>query len=123
MKTKDQLSMLDPAPKSRPTRRCPPDFQITPDLRTWAAEKAPDVNLEEETEAMKDYEFKVAHHDWPAAWRTWMRREQKAVARFKPKYHHVSSATVKRFRTAEEVEAEERARGDWGGMLPLVGRS
>nr|PZN80419.1 MAG: hypothetical protein DIU57_14260 [Pseudomonadota bacterium] len=67
------------------TKRCPQDFQITPELRAWAREKVPDVDIDAETEALRDHEFARAHSDWPAVWRNWMRREQKAVRRFKPK--------------------------------------
>lgn len=59
---------------ARPTKRCPENFVITPEMRTWAAEKVPGVNLDRETEAMRDWEFAKARSDWPATWRQWMRK-------------------------------------------------
>jgi hypothetical protein len=55
-------------------RRCPADFVVTLALKEWAAKTVPHVNLAFETEAFQDYEYKTAHVDWAAAWRTWMRR-------------------------------------------------
>jgi hypothetical protein len=69
-----------PAPKPRKARRVPDDFVVTADLQAWAAEKAPLVDWRAETDQFRDWEFKDAHTDWPAAWRTWMRRAQKDAA-------------------------------------------
>lgn len=60
--------------KTRPRKRCPEEFAISPDLLAWAAQKVPGVNLEAETERFRDYEFKNAHTDWNATWREWMRK-------------------------------------------------
>lgn len=54
-------------------RRVPADFAITDDLRKWAAEKCPGVDIDAETEKFRDHEYRDPHSDWPAAWRTWMR--------------------------------------------------
>lgn len=101
----DQLSMLDtePAPpkKTKPSKRCPPDFEITAELRAWAKEKAPDVDIGEETDALKDYEFHAARSDWNGVWRNWMRKEQKAVLRFKPRNQ---KQPERRFQSADEIE-------------------
>lgn len=58
----------------RGQRRCPADFTVSAALIDWALKTVPHVNLAYETEAFKDYEYRVAHVDWNAAWRTWMRR-------------------------------------------------
>lgn len=104
---KTQLAMFgddeEIKPEPRPTKRCPPDFQITPDLRTWATHKAPDVNIEDETEALKDHEFKMPHKDWPAVWRNWMREQQKREARFKPRNQKVAHPE-RRYQSADELE-------------------
>jgi len=57
-----------------PARRVPSDFQITPEMRKWAKEVCPQVNVDRETESLRDHEFRNAHSDWPAVWRQWMRR-------------------------------------------------
>lgn len=62
--------------KARASKRCPDDFQVTDELKAWAAEKAPLVDITAETEAFRDYEFAKARSDWKATWRTWMRRAQ-----------------------------------------------
>ena len=64
------------ASKTRPTRKAPEDFAITPNLREWAAEKAPGVDVDRATEAFRDHTFARAITDWPGAWRNWMRREK-----------------------------------------------
>ena len=60
--------------RARPARRCPTEFAITPEMRAWAAANTPAVNLERETAAFRDHEYRAAKTDWPAAWRTWMRK-------------------------------------------------
>ncbi len=61
------------------SKRCPIDFLITEDMRTWAETKAPGVDIDEETEMFCDHEFRKGHKDWTATWRNWMRREQKQI--------------------------------------------
>lgn len=63
--------------RATPRRRCPEDFQITEELREWAKTKAPDVDIDAETEGFRDWEFKHARSDWDATWRGWMRTAQK----------------------------------------------
>lgn len=63
-----------PSRGKRATTPAPDDFPITDDLRAWAAEKAPGVDLDAETTRFldraraKDERFA----DWRAAWRNWM---------------------------------------------------
>lgn len=59
--------------RARPAKRCPEEFQIDEDLRTWAAENFPDVDVTRETAAFRDHEYRNAKTDWRAAWRTWIR--------------------------------------------------
>lgn len=103
----DQLSMLDEEPakpkKLKPTKRCPIDFQITPELRAWAAEKAPDVDINEETEAVKDHEFFAARCDWNGVWRNWMRKAQKEALRFKPR-NQKAPQPERQYLSAEDLE-------------------
>ena len=62
--------------KKKSSRRCPPDFKVTEDLRAWALENFPNVDLNAETAAFRDHEFKQAHSDWPATWRNWIRKSK-----------------------------------------------
>ena len=78
----DSLNPLPPVesadkPRKRPSKRCPADFQVTEDLRAWAAGKHPEVDLDAETEAFRDHEFATAKTDWPATWRSWIRKAAK----------------------------------------------
>ena len=61
------------------SKRVPADFIATDDLKAWAAEKVPGVDIETQTEAMRDHEYRDAHSDWPAAWRKWMRTAFKSL--------------------------------------------
>lgn len=60
----------------RATRKCPESFAITSDLKEWAAEKHPRVDLVNETAKMRDHTFKIAISDWAGAWRNWIRNAE-----------------------------------------------
>lgn len=89
------------AARPPPRKRCPIEFQITDDLRTWAQTHAPDVDVDRETERMRDWEFKTGRSDWPATWRTWMDRAQKELAE-RPGRRRPTRAP----KTPEQIEAE-----------------
>ncbi len=59
---------------TRASRRCPADFEVTPDLEQWAAVEAPRADLRRETDKLRDHTFRTAYTDWPAVWRNWMRK-------------------------------------------------
>jgi hypothetical protein len=61
-------------PKKRPSRRCPSDFTVTDELKAWASTECPGVDVVAQTKAFRDYEFRNSHSDWPATWRTWIRK-------------------------------------------------
>jgi hypothetical protein len=60
----------------RPTRKAPASFVLTDEMREWAVEHAPAVDVDLTTEEFRDYTFKTAKTDWPATWRNWMRKKQ-----------------------------------------------
>jgi hypothetical protein len=62
----------DRARSARRTRTCPSSFAVTDDLKAWAAEKCPQVDIERETERFRNHEFEKPKSDWKAAWRNWM---------------------------------------------------
>lgn len=62
------------------SRRCPASFEISPELRAWASERFPQVNVDEELESMRDHEFEKPHNDWPATFRTWVKNADKFAA-------------------------------------------
>lgn len=57
-------------------RRIPEDFSITPDMRAWAQQHAPVVNLEQATAEFVDHFLANGKRfvRWDAAWRNWIRR-------------------------------------------------
>jgi uncharacterized protein YdaU (DUF1376 family) len=63
--------------KTKPQKRCPENFVISEDMRKWAKAKFPRVKLEDATESFMDHEFKLAHKDWIATWRQWIRNADK----------------------------------------------
>lgn len=63
-----------PEPKKRPSRRCPPDFAVTDEMRVWASTECPGIDVNHESKAFRDYEFRNSHSDWLATWRNWMRK-------------------------------------------------
>ena len=60
--------------KPRPTKKCPDSFVVTDDLKAWAEEECPGVDLVKQTATFRDYTFKTARSDWPSTWRNWMRK-------------------------------------------------
>lgn len=60
--------------KPRGSKRVPADFVVTDEMEVWAVEHVPLVDWRRETEKFQDWEFKSARTDWPAAWRSWMRK-------------------------------------------------
>jgi uncharacterized protein YdaU (DUF1376 family) len=69
--------------QARHTRRQPPpDFAITTELRAWAEEEMPDVDIQVETAKFRDYTFKTARTEkqWQGEWRNWMRKAHERLA-------------------------------------------
>lgn len=118
----------DRGPKSKRKSRLPDEFIVTGDMRKWAAESAPLVNLRLETESFCDYwrgkgETKA---DWVATWRNWMRKAQGDAERggrrggfnggqFLSKAERIEQANNA---VLEEIRAEEIAKGHIpGGVI------
>jgi len=68
-----------PARKAKALKRVPGDFVVTDDLAEWAKKSAPLVDWRKETEKFRDWEFQHARTDWPATWRTWIRKAQETA--------------------------------------------
>jgi hypothetical protein len=58
----------------RASRKCPAAFEVDDELRQWAINAHPAVNLQAETEKLRDHTFKSSITDWRGAWRNWIRR-------------------------------------------------
>lgn len=61
--------------------RLPEDFPLTDEMRAWAAEEAPHVDVDRETKQFRDYWHdetgaRAAKKNWNGAWRFWMRRAE-----------------------------------------------
>jgi hypothetical protein len=108
----------------RGQRRCPADFVVTPSLLEWAAKTVPHVNLSYETEAFKDYQYKTAHTDWSAAWRTWMRRAAQQRC-YQPNKYETSYSRQQRERVAAltgGLVSTKHSEGDLFDAANLLGR-
>lgn len=84
------LGSKDPAPpaSAAPQRgtRISDQFFLTRDMRAWAAEHAPNVNVERETTKFVNYwrakTRDATKLDWPATWRNWiLNADDRAPAR------------------------------------------
>jgi hypothetical protein len=69
--------IVTPPAKTRRGCRLPDDFAVTDQMRAWAREKRPMVNLDFETEKFVNYwRAESGRHatklDWVAAWRKWI---------------------------------------------------
>jgi hypothetical protein len=68
-----------------PATRIPDDFAVSADMRAWAVKSVPGYDFEGETENFIDWwkskgGIAAEKVDWPATWRTWMRRNSKEAA-------------------------------------------
>lgn len=56
----------------------PPEFALTDEMKAWAKDHCPDVDLQAETAHFIDHHTAKGStfKDWTAAWRTWMRRSK-----------------------------------------------
>lgn len=70
--------LLGDATKRR-SKRCPTDFVVTAIMRAEIAADCPGVDIDFETKAFRDHDFKVARIDWHAAWRNWLREAFKRL--------------------------------------------
>jgi hypothetical protein len=52
----------------------PPDFEVTAEMRQWAADNHPSVNIERETEKFRNRDFKRQPSDWKSEWKNWIIR-------------------------------------------------
>ncbi|KAA8560565.1 hypothetical protein FX985_00615 [Pseudomonas extremaustralis] len=70
-------------PKPKRKSRLPEPFNLTGDMRKWAIERAPAVNLVNETEKFVNYwrGSGGTKADWPATWRTWFLKAQEDANR------------------------------------------
>lgn len=78
-KEQDQKPLPSSPAKTARKTKIPDPFMLTAEMRQWAADTAPAVDVRSETENFVDYwrgEAKTKA-DWPATWRNWMRRAQK----------------------------------------------
>ena len=71
---------LRQAPSERASKKCPKDFVVTDELRSWARKNAGAVDLQTETEKFRDHTFTSARSDWDGTWRNWMRRSQESLS-------------------------------------------
>ncbi|MDQ3224618.1 MAG: hypothetical protein M3Q75_14280 [Gemmatimonadota bacterium] len=76
-------------PSSSRAARIPDDFAPTAELRQWASENTPDVNVDDQTTRFVDYWRGVGGQrgrklDWPGTWRNWLRKAQDDLPRARP---------------------------------------
>jgi len=64
----------------RPAKKCPKDFEVTDDMKTWVKTECPLVDYAEQTKVFRDYEFTAAKSDWVGTWRNWMRKANQFAA-------------------------------------------
>ena len=60
--------------KARGSRFVPSTWIVTDELRKWASEAAPGVNIDYQTSMFVDHEFAQPYTHWDQAWKNWIRR-------------------------------------------------
>ena len=104
-----------PAKAARPSARkkCPTAFALTPEMRSWASENHPAVDVDRATEKFRDHEFSRALSDWPAAWRNWIRKDAEFAT---PRPFSTPANTS--FRERDEAAAKRRVEEFTGRSSP-----
>lgn len=72
----------EPIEREKRGTRIPTNFTVSEEMRAWAAEKVPMVNVDEQTERFIDFwraksGAAAVKQDWVATWRNWMRNAKK----------------------------------------------
>ena len=112
-----------PKPKARAAgttkrgTRLPDQFWVTSEMRQWAAEEVPGLDIDAHTRAFADYwrgapGAKGVKLDWVATWRNWMRREHRRT---------VPGAPGARLTNEEKNLQQFQARYGGGSMPALEG--
>lgn len=70
-----EKSIKPPTEVRRAARKCPADFQITEDMRTWAQLECPTVDIGKAFLKFRDHTFKTARTDWDGTLRNWLRKD------------------------------------------------
>lgn len=73
--TNQPINQLPPTVVKRPAKKCPADFELTPEMVEWADRECPGVGVLKATAKFRDHTFKNAITDWPATWRNWIRSD------------------------------------------------
>jgi uncharacterized protein YdaU (DUF1376 family) len=98
---------VPPTAAPRAAKKCPPGFELTTELRQWAASNHPGVDVEHETAKFRDHTFATARSDWAGTWRNWIRKAaENAVGRngTSPR----PTATDRRVSTIEALTGKDR---------------
>lgn len=93
--------------QKRATRKAPEAFDLNDDMREWAVEHAPAVDVDLATAKFRDHTFRTAITDWPAAWRNWLRKEQEFATERRP-VSGVRQVPRESFRERDERMAAEK---------------
>jgi hypothetical protein len=112
----------EPTPKeTQPTvgatkrgTRFPEQWFLNNDLRTWAAETCPAVDVNVETEQWADHHRAKGDtaKDWAASWRTWMRNAQKWARPGPVRQPQVSGNMAAHLALVQQLQAAEHQQGE-----------
>jgi hypothetical protein len=73
----DPSTSVEKAPGGRAAKKValPVEFPVTDDMRSWAAEHTPTVDVDAQTQRFVDHWTSKGERrvDWVATWRNWMR--------------------------------------------------
>jgi hypothetical protein len=100
-----------PGGARRRATRIPDDFAVTDSMVVWARKHAPNVDGRVETEQFRDYWHAKSGKDatkldWPATWRTWMRKAEQDSGRSRRN-------SARPTRTATALASVESAFAEW----------
>lgn len=110
--------------ETRPTRKVPEEFEVTDDMRVWAAKDCPGVDLDRATAKFRDHAFKTARSDWVATWRNWLRTDFDSlpVNKFAKPPPNLTVAVNPEFERTRKMLATDAALPRHGPSLEVLER-
>lgn len=89
--------------------RIPSDFHVTEEMRSWAVENTPGLDVDRVTDSFIDYWAslpgqKALKTDWIATWRNWLRRDYQSFRPSKPSAVQRGLSVVEQLKQYEQME-------------------
>lgn len=105
---KREIEALSDEGLTKASSRTPPtDFVVTDELRHWASEEFPDVDIESETKKFLLYTFQTPRDNWENEWKLWIHRADERMKQ-NPSMRQEQKESSQWLKLGEELRIERR---------------